>query len=90
MWADDFWGSYAWEWWEAQLRKVLPAAEFPIVDLPPDHPLFRAQFIVKETPQIAVDRLLVPAAAAARPSAGPTAPSHARARSWTRTAGSWS
>ena len=53
VWADDFWGSYAWEWWEAQLRKALPAAEFPIVDLPAEHPLFRAQFIVKETPQIA-------------------------------------
>src|SRR5688500_10069434 len=53
VWADDFWGSIAWEWWEAQLRKALPAAEFPIVDLPPEHPLFRAQFIVKETPQIA-------------------------------------
>ena len=53
VWADDFWGSYAWEWWEAQLRKALPAAEFPIVDLPPDHPLFRAQFMIKETPQIA-------------------------------------
>ena len=35
VWADDFWGSYAWEWWEAQLRKALPAATFPIVDLPP-------------------------------------------------------
>ena len=53
VWADDFWGTYAWEWWEAQLRKALPAAEYPIVDLPPDHPLFRAQFVIKETPQIA-------------------------------------
>ncbi len=53
LWADDFWGEYAWEWWEAQLRKVLPAAEYPIVDLRPDHPLFRSQFEVKATPQIA-------------------------------------
>jgi hypothetical protein len=54
LWADDFWGDYAWEWWEAQLRKVLPAEEYEIVDLPLDHPLFRAQFDIKKgTPQIA-------------------------------------
>jgi hypothetical protein len=53
VWADDFWGTRAWEWWETQLRKALPAEEFEIVDLPPDHPLFRAQFVIKETPQIA-------------------------------------
>jgi hypothetical protein len=55
LWADDFWGSYAWEWWEAQLRKVLPEAEYEIIDLPADHPLFRAQFDIKggDAPQIA-------------------------------------
>jgi hypothetical protein len=52
LWADDFWGSYAWENWEHQLRKVLPANEYPIVDLPLDHPLFRGQFEVKRVPQI--------------------------------------
>jgi hypothetical protein len=52
LWADDFWGDYAWDWWEAQLRKALPANEFPIVDLNPDHPLFHAQFEIKKTPQI--------------------------------------
>jgi hypothetical protein len=52
LWADDFWGTYAWAHWEAQLRKALPAAEFPIFDLPPDHPLFRAQFEVDRVPQI--------------------------------------
>ena len=52
LWADDFWGDYAWEWWEAQLRKALPANEYPMVDLTPDHPLFHAQFEIKETPQI--------------------------------------
>ena len=54
LWADDFWGDYAWDWWEAQIRKVFPAAEYPIVDLPRDHPLFRSQFELKDgTPQIA-------------------------------------
>jgi len=52
VWADDFWGSYAWQWWEAQLRKVLPAGEYPIVDLPSEHPLFHGLFDVKQTPQI--------------------------------------
>jgi hypothetical protein len=52
LWADDFWGSYAWDWWEAQLRRALPANEYPIVDLPPDHPLFHGLFEVTRTPQI--------------------------------------
>ncbi len=52
VWADDFWGEYAWQWWESQLRRVLPADKYPLIDLPPDHPLFRAQFDVKKTPQI--------------------------------------
>src|SRR5688572_11608516 len=47
LWADDFWGSYAWEWWEAEIRKVFPRAEYPIVDLPLNHPLFRSQFEIK-------------------------------------------
>ena len=53
LWADDFWGSYAWQWWEAQLRRVLPADQYPIVELPRDHPLFHSQFQVQRTPQIA-------------------------------------
>jgi hypothetical protein len=53
LWVDDFWGTFAWQWWEAQLRNVMPSDEFPIVDLAPDHPLFQTQFEVKKTPQIA-------------------------------------
>jgi hypothetical protein len=53
LWADDFWGDYAWDWWEAQLRQVLPAAEYPIVDLQPTHPLYSSQFVIERTPQIA-------------------------------------
>ena len=52
LWADDFWGSYAWEHWASELRKVLPPAQYPIRDLPLDHPLFRSQFVVKRVPQI--------------------------------------
>jgi hypothetical protein len=52
LWADDFWGSYAWEHWVGELSKVLPPHEYPIADLPKDHPLFRAQFEIKRIPQI--------------------------------------
>lgn len=52
LWADDFWGSYAWEHWSNEFAKVLPRHEYPIVDLPLDHPLFRAQFEIKRIPQI--------------------------------------
>jgi hypothetical protein len=53
LWADDFWGSYAWDWWVAQFSRVLPPADYPIIDLPPNHPLFAAQFEIDQVPQIA-------------------------------------
>ena len=52
LWADDFWGSYAWEHWAREIGKVLPPHEYPIIDLPKDHPLFRSQFEIKKVPQI--------------------------------------
>jgi hypothetical protein len=52
LWVDDFWGSYAWNYWVSQIRRVFPSAEYPIVDLTPDHPLFNVQFRVAKTPQI--------------------------------------
>jgi hypothetical protein len=52
LWVDDFWGTFAWQDWEAQIRKVFPANERPIIELPMDHPLFRTQFEVTEVPQI--------------------------------------
>jgi hypothetical protein len=52
LWVDDFWGSAAWAQWESEIGRVLPRQEFPIIDLPLDHPLFRAQFVVSEFPQI--------------------------------------
>ena len=52
LWVDDFWGSYQWEHWVGQLRKVLPASEYPIFDLPIEHPMFRTQFEVPAIPQI--------------------------------------
>ena len=52
LWADDFWGTDQWEQWEYEIQKVLPASEYPIVDVPMDHPMLRTQFIVTEIPQI--------------------------------------
>jgi hypothetical protein len=54
LWADDFWGEYAWEVWADQIAKVLPPAQYPPKDLPKDHPLFRSVFeIGTGVPQIA-------------------------------------
>ena len=53
LWADDFWGEYAWEVWAEQIDKALPRAQFPPKDLPPDHPLFRTIFDTGGVPQIA-------------------------------------
>jgi Domain of unknown function (DUF4159) len=52
LWVDDFWGSWAWRAWEAEIARVLPPKEFPIRDLTPDHPIFRSMFEVAEVPQI--------------------------------------
>jgi hypothetical protein len=52
LWADDFWGEYAWNVWVSQIRKALPATEYPIADLPPEHPMFHTQFEVKKVAQI--------------------------------------
>ena len=51
LWADDFWGEYAWEHWVTELRKVLPSTH-PIIDLKMDHPIFHVLYDVKELPQI--------------------------------------
>jgi Domain of unknown function (DUF4159) len=53
LWADDFWGSYAWDYWVSEFSKVLPPNEYPIVELPIDHPLFRQHFQIAKVPQIA-------------------------------------
>ncbi len=52
LWADDFWGDYAWDIWAREIGKALPPSEYPIVDLPLSHPLFREQFEIKKFPQI--------------------------------------
>lgn len=50
LWADDFWGEYAWDVWQNEMAKALP--EFQQVDIPLAHPLFHMLYQVKEVPQI--------------------------------------
>jgi len=52
LWVDDFWGTYAWSIWESQIRKALPSGEYPIVDLPLEHPIFHQFFEVRKKSQI--------------------------------------
>ena len=52
IWADDFWGTYAWSHWEREVRKVLPASEYPIIDVPMNHSIFHTLFDAKRFPQI--------------------------------------
>jgi hypothetical protein len=52
LWADDFWGSRAWAWWSSQIARALPPDEYPIVDLPLDHPMLHTLYDVNEIPQI--------------------------------------
>lgn len=52
LWVDDFWGTRAWEHWSAEIGKVFPPSQYPIHDLPPDHPVFRTLAFVDKVPQI--------------------------------------
>jgi Domain of unknown function (DUF4159) len=50
LWVDDFWGTRAWEQWSQEIQRVLP--EFPIFDVPADHPIRNALFSVDEVVQV--------------------------------------
>ena len=52
LWADDFWGTTAWEYWDAELARILPEREYRPVDLTPEHPIFRMMFEIDKIPQI--------------------------------------
>ena len=50
LWVDDFWGTEAWDQWSGDIRKVLP--EFPIFDVPADHPIRSVLFSITEVEQV--------------------------------------
>lgn len=52
LWVDDFWGSYAWESWSREIARVLAPAEYPIFDIPAEHPIMHTLYDVKEVPQV--------------------------------------
>ena len=52
FWADDFWGSAAWDHWASQIARVFPPADYPIEDVQIGDPMLRSLFEVKAIPQI--------------------------------------
>jgi len=50
LWVDDFWGTAAWEQWAGEMHKVLP--EFPIFDVPVDHPIRQTLFEITQVEQV--------------------------------------
>jgi hypothetical protein len=50
LWADDFWGEYAWSRFTDQMRRVLP--QYEAIDIPPDHKILTQPYLVKSVPQI--------------------------------------
>jgi hypothetical protein len=52
LWADDFWGNWAWEVFTREMRKVLPPQTYPVVDLPIEHPIFHGLMALDKIPQI--------------------------------------
>ncbi|HEX6135475.1 MAG TPA: DUF4159 domain-containing protein [Longimicrobiales bacterium] len=47
---DDFWGTWQWQNFAQEMRRVLP--EYPIVDLPLDHPIFSSFYRIEEILQV--------------------------------------
>jgi hypothetical protein len=52
LWADDFWGEWAWQVWESQIRKALPSGAYPVIDVPSDHMIYHSVMNVSRVPQI--------------------------------------
>ncbi len=52
LWADDFWGPWAWDDFAREIGKVLPTAQYPIRELTPGHPIFSTMFTVQRVPQV--------------------------------------
>ena len=47
---DDFWGTYQWQVFESEILRVFP--EYPIVDIPLDHPIFNQVYKIEEIIQV--------------------------------------
>jgi len=47
---DDFWGTWEWQNFEAEIKRVVP--EYPIIDVPLDHPIFNTVYHIEEIVQV--------------------------------------
>ena len=52
LWADDYWGPWAWDDFAREIGKVLPPAQYPIQELSAEHPIFKTMFTVGRVPQV--------------------------------------
>jgi len=52
IWADDSWGSDAWQNFEYEMTKVLPGPQYRFTDIAPPHPMYRTFFDLPRVPQI--------------------------------------
>ena len=52
LWADDFWGPWAWDDFVAEISKVLPPSQYPVHEVGPDHPIRKTMFTVERIPQV--------------------------------------
>ena len=89
LWADDFWGEYAWDYWENQLRKALPSATIRSSTCSRDHSIFHQLMNASERAADSRHRLLGRRAIARRNAARDSATPHFRAINDDAAAGSW-
>lgn len=52
VFSSDYWGPLAREQFDDEMDRVLPHADFPIVELPLDHPIWHTQFQLTRLPQM--------------------------------------
>lgn len=52
LYVDDFWGMRAFDHFSSEMAKVLPPEDYPVVDIPPNHPIFSTFFTIREIPQV--------------------------------------
>lgn len=52
VWADDSWGSYAWDNFADEMAKVLPPSKYRFIDIPREHPLMHVFFPLERVPQV--------------------------------------
>jgi hypothetical protein len=52
LFVSDYWGTRAGLQWDEEIGRVLPPQTYPIIDLPPTHPIWQSMYVVKEVPQM--------------------------------------